>query len=152
VNTPFAAIDAAAAAGVELLLVHHTSWPYIDRSPREKSWRACASCVSRSTALTRRSTAEPEVLRVHDRCTRVGIVPGAGGLTSWLDEARELGCDTYLTGEGSMHTRLFAMEAGLNLIMGGHYRTEAPGIRGLAAALADELDVGWTFVEDVQIG
>ena len=30
VNTSFAAISAAADAGVDLLLVHHASWPYID--------------------------------------------------------------------------------------------------------------------------
>jgi putative NIF3 family GTP cyclohydrolase 1 type 2 len=35
VNTTFEAIDAAAAAATELLLVHHTSWSYIDRSLHE---------------------------------------------------------------------------------------------------------------------
>jgi putative NIF3 family GTP cyclohydrolase 1 type 2 len=34
VNTSFAAITAA-AAGVDLLLVHHTSWPYIDLALHE---------------------------------------------------------------------------------------------------------------------
>ena len=44
-----------------------------------------------------------------------------------LEEARSLGCDTYLTGEGSMYTKLYAREAGLNLIFGTHYATEKPG-------------------------
>ena len=82
---------------------------------------------------------QPEVLRSRDACRRVGIVPGAGGLTGWLEEARDLGCDTYLSGEGSMYTRLFAAEAGMNLVLAGHYRTEAPGIRGLAAGLSADL-------------
>ena len=191
VNTTFAAIDAAAAAGVELLLVHHTSWPYIDRSLHERKLARlrelgvslyCAHAsldgadrigtgfalaellgiavdgrfaeyegapagvygtwpgrLDRLVSAVRGAIGgEPEVLRLHDRCKRVGIVPGAGGLTGWLEEARDLGCDTYLSGEGSMYTRMFAAEAGINLVLAGHYRTEAPGIRGLAARLSAE--------------
>jgi putative NIF3 family GTP cyclohydrolase 1 type 2/ribonuclease HI len=205
VNTTFAAIDAAAAAGVELLLVHHTSWPYIDRSLHEqklarlRARRISLYCAHASLdgadrigtgfaladllgiavdgrfadyegaaagvhgawkggldALVRKISAsvggQPEVQRAHDRCTRVGIVPGAGGLTGWLEEARDLGCDTYLSGEGSMYTRIFAAEAGINLVLAGHYRTEAPGIRGLAAQLSAELELSWTFVEDEPFG
>jgi putative NIF3 family GTP cyclohydrolase 1 type 2/ribonuclease HI len=205
VNTTFAAIDAAATAGVELLLVHHTSWPYIDRSLHEQKLarlrerRVSLYCAHASLdgadrigtgfalaellgiavdgrfaeyegapagvhgawkggldGLVRKIDAalggRPEVLRAHDRCTRVGIVPGAGGLTGWLEEARDLGCDTYLSGEGSMYTRLFAMEAGINLVLAGHYRTEAPGIRGLAARLSADLDLAWKFVEDEPFG
>jgi putative NIF3 family GTP cyclohydrolase 1 type 2/ribonuclease HI len=205
VNTTFAAIDAAAAAGVELLLVHHTSWPYIDRSLHEQKLAHLRErhislyCAHASldgadrigtgfaladllgiavdgrfaeyegapagvhgawkgglAGLVRKITASvggpPEVLRAHDRCTRVGIVPGAGGLTGWLEEARGLGCDTYLSGEGSMYTRMFAAETGINLVLAGHYRTEAPGIRSLAARLSAQLDLSWTFVEDQPFG
>jgi len=95
---------------------------------------------------------KPEVIRAATECRQVGIVTGAGGMSSWLDEARELGCDTYLTGEGSMYTRLFAKEAGMNLVLGGHYRTEAPGIRGLAEELSRALDLPWVFIEDDPIG
>ena len=80
------------------------------------------------------------------------MVTGAGGMTDWLEEARDLGCDTYLSGEGSMYTRMFAAEAGINLVLAGHYRTEAPGIRGLAARLSAEIDLSWTFVEDEPFG
>ena len=79
---------------------------------------------------------DPEVHRNQARCDHVGIVTGAGGLTSWVEEARSLGCDTYLTGEGSMYTRLYAREANVNLVIAGHYRTEAPGIRTLAERCA----------------
>ena len=205
VNTTFAAIDAAAAAGAELLLVHHTSWPYIDRSLHEPKlshlrelgvslYCAHASLDGANSigtgfalarlvgldvdgrfaeyegapagvygpwrgdldgligALVATIGGQPEVVRSSDDCRKVGIVTGAGGLSSWLDEARELGCDTYLTGEGSMYTRLFAKEAGMNLILAGHYRTEAPGIRDLGAMLSAALDVPWTFIEDDPIG
>jgi putative NIF3 family GTP cyclohydrolase 1 type 2 len=205
VNTTFAAVDAAVAAGAELVLVHHASWSYIDRSLHEpKLARLRSAGISLYCAhasldgadrigtgfalaqllgvtvegrfaeyegapagvqgrwqgslddLVRATTAQiggnPEVIRGSPRCERVGMVTGAGGMTSWLEEARDLGCDTYLTGEGSMYTRLFAREAGMNLVLGGHYRTEAPGIRGLAAELSTALDVPWLFLEDEPIG
>jgi putative NIF3 family GTP cyclohydrolase 1 type 2 len=81
-------------------------------------------------------------------CARVGIVTGAGGGTPEMDEARRLGCDTYLTGEGSMFTRLFARESGMNLILGTHYATEAPGIRGLGERLAAHAGIPWEFIAD----
>ena len=205
VNTTFAVIDAAAAAGAELLLVHHTSWPYIDRSLHEPkmarlrehgislyrahasldgadrigtgfalasliglevqgrfadyegapagvygAWRSSFDALI--TSIVEGIGGRPEVVRGASGCQRIGIVTGAGGLSGWLDEARELGCDTFLTGEGSMYTRLFAKEAGMNLVLAGHYRTEAPGIRGLAEELSAALDVPWTFIEDDPIG
>jgi putative NIF3 family GTP cyclohydrolase 1 type 2 len=206
VNTTFEAIDSAAAAGTELLLVHHTSWAYIDRSlhaPKMARLRElgislyCAhasldgadgigtgfalanligmgvegrfadyegapagvygawqqgSLDSLLSAVVGAIGGQPEVIRGAKECRRIGIVTGAGGLSGWLDEARELGCDTFLTGEGSMYTRLFAKEAGMNMILAGHYRTEAPGIRGLAEELSAALDLPWTFIPDDPIG
>jgi dinuclear metal center YbgI/SA1388 family protein len=205
VNTSFAAIDRAADAGAELLLVHHTSWSYIDRSLHEKKmarlrergvslycahasldgadrigtgfalarllgidvderfaeyegapagvigqWRGTLADLARTIASA--IGGQPEVHTNSSRCARVGIVTGAGGLTSFVEEARDLGCDTYLTGESSMYTRLWAREAGLNLVLAGHYRTEAPGIKELAAEVATKLQVDWQFIEDEPIG
>jgi dinuclear metal center YbgI/SA1388 family protein len=79
---------------------------------------------------------------------RVAVVTGAGGWTAALDEARRLGCDTFVTGEGSMHTRLFARETGMNLILGGHYATEAPGIRGLARIVGERFGLPWRFIPE----
>ena len=79
---------------------------------------------------------------------RIAVVTGAGGMTPMLEEARSLGCDTYLTGEGSMNTKLFARETGLNLILATHYATEAPGIRSLAQRVADQFQLPWSFVRE----
>ena len=79
---------------------------------------------------------------------RVAVVTGAGGMTPMLEEARSLGCDTYLTGEGSMNTQLFARETGLNLILATHYATEAPGIQTLAQQVADRFGLPWSFVQE----
>jgi putative NIF3 family GTP cyclohydrolase 1 type 2 len=81
-------------------------------------------------------------------CARVAVITGAGGQTSWLDEARSLGADTYLTGEGSMYTRMFARETGMNLIFGTHHATEAPGIRALGARIAAEASLPFEFIAD----
>jgi len=205
VNTSARAIEQAAESGVDLLIVHHPSWSYIDlRTHQPKMDRlrelgialygAHASLdgapeIGTGAALARligleadgrfatyegaqaglhgpwqgtfeELTAavaagvggEPEIHRNAARCTRVGIVTGAGGMTGWLDEALDLGCDTYLTGEGSMYTRSFAREAGMNLILAGHYRTEAPGIQALAERAAADLGLEWVFVDDEPIG
>lgn len=83
---------------------------------------------------------------------RVAIVTGAGGMTAMMEEARSLGCDTYLTGEGAMYTKLFARENGMNLILATHYATEAPGIQALAQRVAGHFGIAWSFVlEDADI-
>jgi putative NIF3 family GTP cyclohydrolase 1 type 2 len=51
-----------------------------------------------------------------------------------------------------MYTRLYAKEARVNLVLAGHYRTEAPGIRALAERTARQFEVDWEFVEDDPIG
>jgi dinuclear metal center YbgI/SA1388 family protein len=205
VNTSFAAIERAAAEGVELLLVHHPSWPQIDLATHEPKlarlralgvslYSAHASLDAASdvgtgdalaaslgittdarfvgyvggqagvvgdwTATLERLTevlasaigGRPEVHANSPTCRRVAIVTGAGGTTSWLEEARGLGADTYVTGEGSMFTRLYAREAGLNLVLGGHYRTEAPGIRALTELIAHRHALESVFIEDDAIG
>jgi dinuclear metal center YbgI/SA1388 family protein len=84
-----------------------------------------------------------------DTFSRIGIVAGGGGWTSYLAEAQSLGCDTYLTGEGSMYTKLYAREAGMNLVMATHYATETGGIRALAAHLAERFSLPWDFITEV---
>jgi len=79
---------------------------------------------------------------------RVAIVTGAGGNTGDMDAARALGCDTYVTGEGSIFTRLYAKESQLNLVFGTHQATEAPGIRALGERISDEAQIPWEFIAE----
>ena len=84
---------------------------------------------------------------------RVGIVPGGGPWTSYLEEAQALGCDTYLTGEGTMYTKLFAREVGMNLVIATHYATETRGIQALTSHVAARFALPWEFVrEDMGLG
>ena len=94
----------------------------------------------------------PEAHRHRPTAARVGIVTGAGGMTGWLEEAISLGCDTYLTGEGSMYTRLYAKEAGVNLVLGGHDLTERPGIEALGRRTAARFGLEHRFLEEPHIG
>ncbi len=79
---------------------------------------------------------------------RVAIMTGAGGMTTDLDAARRAGADTYITGEGSMYTRMFAKEIGMNLVFGTHQATEAPGIRALGQRLGDHAGIPWQFIDE----
>jgi len=81
-------------------------------------------------------------------CARVAIITGAGGNTVDLDTAQKLGADTYITGEGSMYTRMFARETSMNLIFGTHHATEAPGIRALGERIAENAQIPWEFLAD----
>ena len=201
VNTSSEAIEAAHAAGVDLLLVHHPSWPHIDLGLQLKKEELlvsygislygahasldCATGIGTADALgellgvatlgrfadyaggqagihgTVHGSFEEFTARLEGaigtraRAKRhspafghIAIVAGGGGLTTWLEEARALGADTYVTGEGSMFTDLYAREARLNLVLGTHYATEAPGIKKLAGELSRRLGVDWVFLEE----
>ena len=83
---------------------------------------------------------------------RGAIATGGAGYTSYLREAQQLGCDTYITGEGSMYTKLFAREVRMNLLFGSHYATELPGIKAFAGHIAEEFGLPWeTIVEDISV-
>jgi putative NIF3 family GTP cyclohydrolase 1 type 2 len=201
VNTSLVTIVGAAKTGANLMIVHHTTWPEIDRHLHEEKMAAlraagislycahhsldCAPEFGNGWTLARLIGAEVEtsfvdlggghggviarregsfedLVRVASQqlgvqveahqhaktANRIAIVPGGAPWTSWMDDAKQLGADTYLTGEGSMYTRLFARETGMNLIFGTHHATEAPGIKALAALLEREAAIPWEFITD----
>jgi dinuclear metal center YbgI/SA1388 family protein len=78
-----------------------------------------------------------------DRISRLGIITGGAG--NMIASAREVGLDTYITGEGPHHTYFDAMEWGLNVIYAGHYATETLGVQALASHLADRFMLEWDF-------
>ncbi|WP_181693483.1 Nif3-like dinuclear metal center hexameric protein [Natronomonas sp. LN261] len=59
----------------------------------------------------------------------VAIVTGSG--TDWIREAADAGADALVTGEGKQKAYHEAREAGLNVLMAGHYATETFGVRRL---------------------
>ncbi|HSG47099.1 MAG TPA: Nif3-like dinuclear metal center hexameric protein, partial [Longimicrobiales bacterium] len=69
-----------------------------------------------------------------EKVHRVAVVTGGGG--SFIEAAARAGVDTLVTGEGSHHTFVDAHELGVNVLYGGHYRTETFGVKALAEHLA----------------
>lgn len=66
---------------------------------------------------------------------RVGIACGSAG--ELLRLARQRRCDVFLTGEGRFHTALEARDAGIALVLAGHYATERPAMEALATTLGE---------------
>lgn len=75
------------------------------------------------------------------------ICTGAGASSETLREARELGIDTIIVGEGPHHTAVDAEESGIVVIYAGHYATETLGVQAIAAHVSDRFGVPWTFLE-----
>jgi len=65
----------------------------------------------------------------------VAIVTGSG--VDWLGEAVNADADVLVTGEGKQHAYHDAREAGITLVLAGHYATETVGVRALADRFAE---------------
>ena len=74
----------------------------------------------------------------------VAIVTGSGA--DWLGEAVDAGADLLLTGEGKQQVSHEAREAGIHVVLGGHYATETFGVRSLAE-LVGSWGLETTFVD-----
>lgn len=61
---------------------------------------------------------------------RIALLGGSG--KDFLRAASAAGADTFVTGEVGYNAELDAVESGLNLVLAGHYYTEAPVLRTLA--------------------
>ncbi|WP_195892517.1 Nif3-like dinuclear metal center hexameric protein [Halopiger goleimassiliensis] len=70
-----------------------------------------------------------------DEVEDVAIVTGSG--TDWLDEAVAAGADALVTGEGKHQVYHEAREAGINVVLAGHYATETFGVRALQDLVED---------------
>ncbi|MDL2253344.1 Nif3-like dinuclear metal center hexameric protein [Ruminococcaceae bacterium OttesenSCG-928-I18] len=64
---------------------------------------------------------------------KLAIMGGSGG--GLLEEALEAGADCILTGEADHHDAVDAREAGVSLIVAGHYSTEFPVVPVMADRL-----------------
>jgi len=75
----------------------------------------------------------------------VGIV--SGGAAYNVTDAIDKGLDLYITGDSSHSVYHLCQEAGINVIFGGHYRTEVWGIRLLAEKTAKETGIETRFFD-----
>ena len=70
-----------------------------------------------------------------------------GGAQGYIQQAFELGADTYLSGEISEHTVHFARENGIHYIAAGHHATERYGIKALGNHLAEQFGLEHRFID-----
>ena len=75
----------------------------------------------------------------------IGIVTGAAG--SEIYRVAKENIDTFITGEAPHWAAVAAEELGVNLLLGGHYATEAFGVKALAAHLSKRFRVPWEFID-----
>lgn len=98
-----------------------------------------AGTLAGFAALVQQKLAVPHIQFVGDPqrpVHRVAIVCGSGG--ELLQTAIARGCDVFLTGEARFHSCLEARDAGISLVLAGHYATERPAMEELARILARE--------------
>lgn len=69
---------------------------------------------------------------------KVGLCSG-GGSSEWK-QAADAGCDAFISGEIRHHHALAIADSGLVALECGHFATEEPGIRALAAALQNSIN------------
>ena len=63
----------------------------------------------------------------------------SGGAGEFAEEAKNLGCDLYVTGEANWGDVIAAENCGMRMICAGHYETEVFGVRALSKAMKKAL-------------
>ena len=101
--------------------------------PEAMTAAACAEELGRRLGtVVRLMGPEDAVIR------RIGLCSG-GGSDEW-HTAAAAGCDAFISGEIKHHIALALADAGLIGFECGHYATEEPGVRALAAALQKQIN------------
>lgn len=85
-------------------------------------------------------------LRKNRRTRKWGLCSGAGLGTETLREAREMGIDTVIVGEGPHWTAVAAEDDDIFVIYAGHYATETLGVQAIAGKVSAIFEVPWGFV------
>jgi len=73
------------------------------------------------------------------------VISGGGQFNAL--EAIDEGIDLFVTGETGHSVYHYCLEAGLNMIAGGHYSTEVWGVRAVMRHCAQELSIDTEFID-----
>jgi len=76
---------------------------------------------------------------------RAAVVSGGG--TACLPEAIEKKIDIFITGEPKHDDHHLAIEGKINVVCGGHYHTEKPGVKALGEFLSKKFGVETVFLD-----
>lgn len=80
-----------------------------------------------------------------ERIERVALVSGGG--TRDLEAAIAACADLFVTGDAAHETYHAALEAGINVLSGGHYLSEVYGVRAVAERLAADTGIATTLID-----
>jgi len=75
----------------------------------------------------------------------VGMISGGG--THEVTEAIREGLDLYITGDSSHNIYHQCLEAGINVLFGGHYMTEITGVQAIQKKVETELEIQTVFID-----
>ncbi|MBN1647345.1 MAG: Nif3-like dinuclear metal center hexameric protein [Spirochaetales bacterium] len=81
----------------------------------------------------------------NDKITSIGIVSGGAAKESF--QAIEENLDLYITGDTSHEIYHHCLEAGINVLFGGHYNTETYGVRSMCEKTAQDLGIETFFID-----
>lgn len=71
----------------------------------------------------------------------------SGGGTHEVSDAIKEGVDLYITGDASHQVYHEALEAGINVLFGGHYMTELTGVQSIQKKVEEELKLETVFID-----
>lgn len=80
-----------------------------------------------------------------EKIVHLGCV--SGGAVSFLDQAIRRNFDAFVTGEPKHDWYWTAKEAGINVLFGGHYRTETLGVKAVGERIQKELKLETVFID-----
>ena len=84
------------------------------------------------------------VTGVNPQGVKIGVCSGGAG--ECAEEAKDLGCGLYITGEASWGDVIAAENCGMEMVCAGHYATETFGVKTLARAVKSRLKVDTEFL------
>ena len=176
VDASLESIEAAAAYGAQLLVVHHgISWGGGIRRITGGMYEVVRAAICNGIALAayhlpldanRKYGNNYELARflglkglkpafsyhgnvigvtgLNPQGVKVGVCSGGAG--EFAEEAKNLGCGLYITGEASWGEVIAAENCGMEMVCAGHYATETFGVKALARAMAAKLRIETKFL------
>ena len=70
----------------------------------------------------------------------------SGGAGDFAEAAKNLGCGLFITGEASWGDVISAENCGMEMVCAGHYATETFGVKALACAVGEKLGLEAVFL------
>ena len=176
VDASLESVKAAAACGAQLLVVHHgLSWGGGIRRLTGGVYNVVKAAIESGIAIaayhlpldaSRKYGNNYELARylglknlrpafsyhgnvigvtgVNPQGVKVGVCSGGAG--EFAEEAKNLGCGLYVTGEASWGEVIAAENCAMEMVCAGHYATETFGVKALARAVKAKLKVDAAFL------